>query len=144
MTTNSAGLSGAKPTRMLTMPRSMSFCGCGFVVALDEISVARRLALKRALAEKALHKCADIEPDLRPKRLIVRLKDDPLRPAIERLSSMKSAVRRTGMYFHSDARRSSPSKVRAPQTTRPAAGMARRQLMPSGFSSPCFRIGQWD
>ena len=26
MTTNSAGLSGAKPTRMLTMPRLMSFC----------------------------------------------------------------------------------------------------------------------
>ncbi len=40
------------------------------------------------------------------------------------------------MYFHSDARRSSPLSVREPQTTRPAAGIARRQLIPSGFSSP--------
>ncbi len=32
-------------------------------------------------------------------------------------SSRNSAVRRTGRYFHSDASRSSPSRVRAPQTT---------------------------
>ena len=40
------------------------------------------------------------------------------------------------MYFHSEARRSSPCKVRAPHTTGPTAGMVRRQLMPSGFNSP--------
>src|SRR6184192_2043278 len=54
----------------------------------------------------------------------------------QRLSSRKSAVRRTGMYFHSEASRSSPCNVRAPQMIRPLAGMERKQLMPNGFSSP--------
>ena len=49
---------------------------------------------------------------------------------------MKSAVRRTGMYLYSSANWSSPRSVRAPQTTRPGAGNERRQLMPSGLSSP--------
>ena len=40
------------------------------------------------------------------------------------------------MYFHSEASRSFPSSVRAPQTTRPAAGIARRQLTPNGLSWP--------
>ena len=43
MTTNSAGLSGAKPTTMLTMPRLMSFCVVVSLVALDEVGIARRL-----------------------------------------------------------------------------------------------------
>src|SRR5207344_3045680 len=34
-----------------------------------------------------------------------------------RLSSRKSAVRRTGMYFHSEARRSLPCRVREPHAT---------------------------
>ena len=41
-----------------------------------------------------------------------------------------------GMYFHSEAKRSSPSRVRDPHTTGPAAGATRRQLTPSGLSSP--------
>ena len=49
---------------------------------------------------------------------------------------MNSAVRRTGTYLYSSASWSAPRSVRAPQTTRPAAGKARRQLMPSGFNSP--------
>ena len=49
---------------------------------------------------------------------------------------MYRAMRRTGMYFHSEASRSLPCKVREPHITRPAAGMALRQLIPSGFSSP--------
>ena len=56
---------------------------CGFTVALDEVGFARRFPLERALAEKALHECADVQSDLCPKRLIVRLKDNPLCPTIE-------------------------------------------------------------
>ena len=36
MMTNSAGFSGAKPTRMLTMPRSMSFCVVVFLSHLTK------------------------------------------------------------------------------------------------------------
>ncbi len=54
-------------------------------------------------------------------------------------SSRKSAVRRTGRYFHSEASRSAPARVRAPQTTWPAPGEARRQLTPSGLSRPISR-----
>ena len=36
-----------------------------------------------------------------------------------RLSSRNSAMRRTGMYFHSEPRSLSPCSVRAPQTTVP-------------------------
>ena len=57
---------------------------CGFAVALDEVRFAWRFALERALAKEALHEGADVEPDLCPERLIVRLKDNPLRAAIER------------------------------------------------------------
>ena len=49
-------------------------------------------------------------------------------------SSRKSAVRRTGTYFHSEARLSAPASVRAPQTTVPAVGNVRSALTPSGLS----------
>src|SRR5205085_12121760 len=51
----------------------------------NEISLARRPALKRALPEKILHKRADVQPDLRPERFVVRLEDGPLRAAIQTL-----------------------------------------------------------
>ena len=51
-------------------------------------------------------------------------------------SSMYSAVRRTGMYFHSLASESAPFSVRAPQMTRPAPANARRLLIPKGLSCP--------
>ena len=69
MITNSAGLSGAKPTTMLTMPRLMSFCVVGLLVALDEVGLARRLALEGALPEQVLHECADVEADLAIRKL---------------------------------------------------------------------------
>src|SRR4051812_35230238 len=53
-----------------------------------------------------------------------------------RLSSRKSANRRTGTYFHSDASASLPTSVREPQTTLPAAGEGRRALTPSGLTIP--------
>ena len=49
---------------------------------------------------------------------------------------MKSASRRTGMYFHSLPKSSSPSIVRAPQLTMPVAGTCAAQLMPRGLSTP--------
>ena len=54
----------------------------------------------------------------------------------KRLSSRNRAVRRTGMYFHSEASWSAPRSVRAPQTTRPATGKERRQFTPWGLSRP--------
>src|SRR5258708_4156592 len=49
---------------------------------------------------------------------------------------MYRARRLTGTYFDSEASRSSPCRVRDPQTTDPPPGKVRRQLMPSGLSSP--------
>src|SRR5262249_31992225 len=57
----------------------------GLFVALDEVGFARRAPLKGALPEEVLHERADVEPDLRPKRLVVRLEDHPLRAAIKAL-----------------------------------------------------------
>src|SRR5206468_3755206 len=57
----------------------------GFLIALHEVSVARGHALERALAEKPVHECADVEPNLRPQWLVVGLEDDPLSAAIEAL-----------------------------------------------------------
>ena len=84
MTTNSAGLRGAKPTMMLTTPdrcRPASWSP----IALDEESLIRGCALKCPLAEQAHHERADVHADLRPQRLVVRLEDHPLGPAIEGL-----------------------------------------------------------
>ena len=84
-TTNSAGLSGAKPTTMLTMPEVAVVLRRGARVALHEVGVARRRALEGALAEQVVHEGADVEPDLRPQRLVVRLEHHPLQAAIEAL-----------------------------------------------------------
>ena len=54
-------------------------------VALDEVRLARRRALEGALAEQVVHERADVEPDLRPERLVVRLEHHPLRPAEQAL-----------------------------------------------------------
>ena len=83
MITNSAGLSGAKPTTMFTMPRLMSFWVVRLLVALDEVRLARGRALERALAEQVVHERADVQPDLRPERLVVGLEDHPLQPAVQ-------------------------------------------------------------
>src|SRR5262249_49572116 len=56
-----------------------------FGIDFDEIGVARLLALERALAEQIVHKCASGDADLRPERLIVRLKDRELQAAVETL-----------------------------------------------------------
>src|SRR4029077_20712009 len=60
-----------------------------FLVALDEVGVARRLTLERALAEQIVHEGADVQPNLRPERFVVGFKDDPLRAAIEAFFEVK-------------------------------------------------------
>ena len=54
-------------------------------IALHEICVARSLALESSLAEQPIQESADIQTQLGPQRLIVRLENCPLRSAIERL-----------------------------------------------------------
>ena len=57
----------------------------GFFVALDEVGVARRRALECALSEQVVHERSDVEPNLRPKRLVVGFEDHPLQSAIKSL-----------------------------------------------------------
>src|SRR2546423_15337026 len=54
-------------------------------IALDEVSILRRLPLKRALSEKVVHESADVETNLRPERLVGRVGDDPPQTAQEAL-----------------------------------------------------------
>ncbi len=58
----------------------------------------------------------------------------------EMLSSIKRASRRTGMYFHSEAKWSAPISVRAPHTTLPCFGITRRQLT---ANAPSAFISEW-
>src|SRR5262249_9085870 len=44
----------------------------GVLIALDEICLLRLLPLERTLAKQIMHKCSDIQPDLRPERLVIR------------------------------------------------------------------------
>ena len=85
---------------MLTMPQIDVVLRGGFLVALDEVGLARRRALKRALAEQVVHERADVQPDLRPERLVVGLEDHPLRAAVEALFDVKSeAAHRNVLVF---------------------------------------------
>ena len=118
------------------MPRSMSSCVVVSRVALHEVGLARRRALERALAEQVVHERADVEPDLRPQRLVVGLEHHPLRAAVEALlDEQREAPHRQVLPLATPARRRRRS-VRAPQTTWPDAGNVRRQLTPSGLSRP--------
>jgi len=60
MMTNSAGLSGAKPTMMLTTPRLMSSCVVVSLSHFTRLSFLRCFALEGALPEEALHKGAEV------------------------------------------------------------------------------------
>src|SRR5690606_1132256 len=59
--------------------------GGGLLVALHEVRLPRGPPLERALAEQGLQERPDVQPDLRPQRLVVRLEHDPLRPPVETL-----------------------------------------------------------
>ena len=108
--------------------------GGGFLVALHEVSVARRRALKRALAKQVVHERADVQANLRPQRFVVGLKDHPLRAPIETLFDETVRTAAPGLYLYSSAARSAPRIVLAPHTIAPCTGKERKQLIPSGLS----------
>ena len=85
MTTNSAGLSGAKPTTMFTIPRSMSFCVVVSLSHLTKYASRGVVPWNAPWRKRRVHERADVEPDLRPQRLVVRLEHDPLRAAVQAL-----------------------------------------------------------
>ena len=115
MTTNSAGFSGAKPTRMLTMPRLMSFCVVVSRSHLTKYASRGVRALERALAEQVLHEGADVQPDLRPQRLVVRLEHHPLRAAVQALLEEQREAAHRRCTSTREARLSAPSqRARAP------------------------------
>src|SRR5438477_12372883 len=59
---------------------------CGrLLVALEQVRLQRRLALKCALAKEVVHESSDVQPNLRPQRLIVRLEDHPFGASEEAL-----------------------------------------------------------
>ena len=89
-----------------------------FAIAFDKVSLFWRFTLECTLSKQVIHKRAQIQPNLRPQRLIIWFKHDHCVPRY-RLSCKNSASLRTGIYFHSEARRSSPAKVRDPQTMLP-------------------------
>ena len=60
-----------------------------------------------------------------------------------RLSSRKSAVRRTGTYFHWLASASAPASVRAPHEHAAVDGNVRKQFRPSGLSRPFSGSVSW-
>ena len=55
---------------------------------------------------------------------------------------MKRASRLTGMYFHSEATRSSPSRVRDPHTTGPAAGATPQAVDPERVELADLGVGE--
>ena len=121
MITNSAGFSGAKPTMDVDDAEVDVVLRRGLLVALDEVRLARRGALERALPEQVVHERADVEADLRPQRLVVGLEHHPLRAPVEALlDEQRGAADRDVLPLV--ASRSAPCSVRAPQTTRPDAG----------------------
>ena len=82
------------------MPWSMSVCGGGLAVALDEVGLLRRAALEGALAEQGLHEGADVEPDLRPQRRRRSARTRPIGCRDTGSPRCTARVRRTGTYFH--------------------------------------------
>src|ERR1051326_7443646 len=59
--------------------------GRGLGVAPHEVRVLGRGPLEGALAEQVVHEGADVEPDLRPERLVRRPRHAPPAPAVQRL-----------------------------------------------------------
>src|SRR5437868_3269433 len=55
----------------------------GDLRAVDGSPPSRCAALECALPKQALQKRADVEPDLRPERLVIGLENHPLRGAVE-------------------------------------------------------------
>src|SRR3984893_1051352 len=63
--------------------------GGSFFIALNEVGIFRRGALKRTLAEKIVHEGADVKANLRPERFVVWFKYYPLSTAIKTLFNVE-------------------------------------------------------
>src|SRR5579863_1545612 len=135
MRTNSAGYSGANPTRMLTIP---SATWSGGLFSASHLTRYAWLGVAPAKAPWRYRPCMNAPTFSRMLAHSGSALGSNTTHCVprRRLSSMYSAVRRTGMYFHWLSAASEPSKVRAPHTTEPVTGKVRRQLSPSGLSSP--------
>ena len=125
------------------MPRLMSFWVVVSLSHLHEVGLARRRSLERALAEQVVHEGADVEPDLRPQRLVVGLEDDPLRAAVEALLDEERGAPHRDVLLLVGELVGAPQRARAPDDAA-RRGNVRRQLMPSGLSCAVLAVGELD
>ena len=111
----------------------------GFFVALYEVSIARRGALKRPLAKQIVHERAQVEADLRPQRLIVGLENDPVSAAIKAFLDEQRECGAPGcISIPRRADRRLAVSGRPKRLARPPAWRADNSR-PSGLSSPFSR-----
>ena len=71
---------------------------CRFTIAFDKVSLFGGRSLESPLPEKAMHEGTDIEPDLRPQGLVIRLENDPFG------ASVKAFLDKEGDPPHRDVR----------------------------------------
>ena len=93
-------------------------------------------ALEGALAEEVVHKGADVQADLRPERLVVGLKDHPLGAAVEALLDVERQAADGDVLLLGGQLIGAAVACARPRPRVPTTGKLRRQLMPSGLSSP--------
>ena len=116
----------------------------GFLVALDEVGILRRLALERALAEKPVHERADVQANLRPQRLVVRLEDHPLRAAIEALLDEQSGAPDGDVFPLGGELVVRRASVRAPHDDAARGGHRAKAVDAERVQLTVFIVGQWD
>ena len=88
--TNSAGLTGAKPTTMLTIPCLMSFRVVVEESHLTKVDVLGGDTDEGAFSVQVVQEVADFESNPGPCWLLVGLENRPLRPQFDRLLQEKS------------------------------------------------------
>src|SRR6266542_50719 len=93
-----------KPDHDVHDPEIAIVLSCRLGVALHKVRVLRFLALESALPKEVLHKGADIQPDLRVQRLVIRFENYPFETAIQALFyEQRQAANRNVLIFTSKA-----------------------------------------
>src|SRR5215213_1388749 len=110
-------------------------------IALHEVSIARRRPLKSALAEEVLHESSDVQANLRPERLVIRLEDDPLGPAIEALFKEEDQTPYGHVLVVVGELVGAAQGARAPHDS-PGDGKGPQAVDGYGVEHSVFRIGQ--
>ena len=119
------------------MPRLMSVCVVVSPSHLTKYASRGVVPWNAPWRNRFCMNAPTFEPDLRPQRLVVRLEHDPLRAADRGSPRGTAPVRRTGTYFHSRRQRVGAARACArPRRRCPTTGKVRRQLTPSGLSTP--------